>query len=140
MCSACLEDVSPLERAEVGLRKMQDADKAVQEGMDLLDKWALDGVIAPEWWQRVDLTVLDLKDSERCILGQLLKGAAQEKYVGDLLYDEYAWEQSGYSYGADLLEASNLYEDDLGFNTHTFNWNELNAMWTYCIQQRRAGL
>lgn len=99
------------------LYKMECTIKArVERGIKLLDEKI------PDWFNKIDVETLNMSDSSKCIIGQLLAS-----------YDNY------YHLGIKDFGGTCWY----GFNSYTYmvaysnEWKELDKEWINQINQRR---
>jgi hypothetical protein len=105
-------------------------EKACARGAKFLDKRA------PGWYDRIDLTRLDMNDVHKCVLGQL------EGYYGDGLYkyelDDRiirTWEATqwyGFTVGAYEFD-----DMEVGYVVDGYYWKVLDKAWAEQVANRR---
>lgn len=129
---------------------MEATDKiktAVEKGMELLD------ARVPNWWRKIDLDELDMKDCAQCVLGQTfghdIEQALGAEMFGLPRYSHLAKkcsvdfpnsEDTGYIRGCRLLFGNTIPSYTYGFNTanNANHWQALKCEWTRVIAERRA--
>lgn len=113
---------------------MITASEAAAAGAKWLDELVEYGVLAPEWWQRIDTQALNMNSVKDCVLGQLFSGEALESawYFG---YDYAVYELIGdASEGEFMIPRGFIPQDDGLLSIYNLR-NE----WTLIIDERRQG-
>jgi len=101
---------------------------------------ALDRHFGPSWVNEVDLERLDLREFDRCVVGQLAEIHSEKLYVVDQ-YDELVKRLLDVSevsrYLASRFEINHGFSLDF-FELGTARWEALTEAWVTLIRERRG--
>ena len=116
---------------EIGLLHGEDRMSYVQAGATYLDE------VLPNWYSMIDLTKLDLKSSEFCILGQLEPHipVPTDYDLYDEAIEEFDPDSDKYDIALVKLDIE-LDSSDLGFTMFGGDWNKLQEEWVEEINKR----
>jgi hypothetical protein len=89
---------------------MYNEDEAINEGVAYLNT-----KLDPNWPHQVNLSTLDLKDSNYCMIGQLIKNAGEHAEENNLCYDDY----KAMGFAADFSDYNEERQED-----HELTWDE----------------